>query len=91
MIEDDNYTYMDILNRLNKLEEYDKHVNLTTPKPDSDAGDAFVRKELLSMYGCCDSRDAPALEYVIRLLSNPDQWEEFYKVNQLKNVFAIGE
>ena len=81
----------DIVARLDKLEEYDEFVNLTRPKPDSDAGDAFVRKELLSMYDCCDGRDATALEYVIRLVSNPDQWEEFYRVNQLKNVFAIGE
>lgn len=81
----------DVLARLDKLEEYDEHVNLTTPKPDSDEGDAFVRQELISMYDCCDGRDATALEYVIRLVSAPDQWAEFYKVNQLKNVFAIGE
>ena len=74
-----------------KLQEYDEFVNLTTPKPDSDEGDAFVRQELLSMYDCCDGRDATALEYVIRLVSTPAQWEEFYRVNNLKNVFAIGE
>ena len=74
-----------------KLQEYDEFVNLTTPKPDSDEGDAFVRQELLSMYDCCDGRDATALEYVIRLVSTPAQWEEFYRVNDLKNVFAIGE
>ena len=77
--------------RIAKLEEYDEFVNLTTPKPDSDEGDAFVRQELLSMYDCCDGRDATALEYVIRLVSTPAQWEEFYRVNDLKHVFAIGE
>jgi hypothetical protein len=74
-----------------KLQEYDEHVNLTMPDPDSDAGDAFVRQELLSMYECCDGRDATALEYVIRLVSTPAQWQEFYRVNDLKNAFAIGE
>ena len=83
--------YMDILERLNKLEEYDEHVNLTMPAPDSDAGDEFVRQELLSMYDCCDLRDTTALEYVIRLVSTPAQWEEFYRVNDLKNFYAIGE
>ncbi len=74
-----------------KLQEYDEHVNLTMPDPDSDAGDAFVRQELLSMYECCDLRDTTALEYVIRLVSTPAQWEEFYRVNDLKNFYAIGE
>ena len=74
-----------------KLQEYDEHVNLTMPNPDSDAGDAFVRQELLSMYDCCDLRDTTALEYVIRLVSTPAQWEEFYRVNDLKNLYAIGE
>ena len=74
-----------------KLQEYDEHVNLTMPDPDSDAGDAFVRQELLSMYDCCDLRDTTALEYVIRLVSTPAQWEEFYRVNDLKNLYAIGE
>ena len=74
-----------------KLQEYDEFVNLTMPDPDSDAGDEFVRHELISMYDCCDLRDTTALEYVIRLVSTPAQWEEFYRVNDLKNVFAIGE
>ena len=64
---------------------------LMIPDPDSDAGDEFVRQELLSMYDCCDLRDTTALEYVIRLVSTTAQWEEFYRVNDLKNLYAIGE
>ena len=86
---DDTVTRMAL--EVAKLQEYDEHVNLTMPAPDSDAGDAFVRQELLSMYDCCDLRDTTALEYVIRLVSTPAQWEEFYRVNDLKNFYAIGE
>ncbi len=86
---DDTVTRMAL--EVAKLQEYDEHVNLTMPAPDSDAGDEFVRQELLSMYECCDLRDTTALEYVIRLVSTPAQWEEFYRVNDLKNFYAIGE
>ena len=86
---DDTVTRMAL--EVAKLQEYDEHVNLTMPAPDSDAGDEFVRQELLSMYDCCDLRDTTALEYVIRLVSTPAQWEEFYRVNDLKNLYAIGE
>lgn len=74
-----------------KLQEYDEHVNLTMPKPNSDAGDEFVRQELLSMYDCCEDRDAPALEYVIRLVSTNDQWQEFWEANGLRHLISIGE
>jgi hypothetical protein len=74
-----------------KLQEYDEFVNLTTPKPDSEAGDEFVRKELIGAYDSCELRDAPMLEYVIRMFSDPDQWKEFYKENDLKHYYIIGE
>ena len=90
-LRDEDMGYDNLVARVEKLEEYDAFLNLSRPKPDSDEGDAFVRQELLSMYDCCDGRDATALEYVIRLVSTPAQWEEFYRVNDLKNVFAIGE
>ena len=91
MIIEDYDRYSNILARLDKLEEYDKYVNLTIPDHSTEAGDEFIRQGLVSLYSFCEGRDAPALEYVIRLVSTPDQWTEFYEANDLKNVYAIGE
>ena len=91
MIIEDYDRYSNILARLDKLEEYDKYVNLTIPDHNTEAGDKFIRQDLVILYPFCEGRDAPALEYVIRLVSTPDQWTEFYEANDLKNVYAIGE
>ena len=60
-------------------------------EPNSEAGDEFVRKELINTYDSCELRDAPMLEYVIRMFSDPDQWKEFYGENDLKHYYIIGE
>ncbi len=83
--------YENILNRLDKLEAYDKYVNLTTPKHNSDEGDEFVRKELISAYDGCEERDMVFLEYVIKMYSNPTQWEEFYGSAGLEHYITIGK
>ena len=83
--------YMDILERLGKLEEYDEYTNLTMPDRNTDEADEFVRKELVSAYVACEDRDAPMLEYVIRMFSNFNQWKEFWEDNHLDHTNVIGE
>jgi len=79
--------YENILNRLDKLEAYDKYVNLTAPKHGSDEGDDFVRKELISAYDRCEERDMFFLEHIIKMYSTPTQWEEFYDSAGLKHHY----
>ena len=76
-----------LLKRMEKLELS----NTQLLEPNSEAGDEFVRKELIGAYDSCELRDAPMLEYVIRMFSDPDQWKEFYKENDLKHYYIIGE
>jgi len=76
-----------LLKRMEKLELS----NTQLLEPNSEAGDEFVRKELINAYDSCELRDAPMLEYVIRMFSDPDQWKEFYKENDLKHYYIIGE
>ena len=76
-----------LLKRMEKLELS----NTQLLEPNSEAGDEFVRKELIGAYDSCELRDAPMLEYVIRMFSDPDQWKEFYGENDLKHYFIIGE
>lgn len=83
---------IDLENVVAKLSEYNEHVNLNTVVlPNTDEGDEFVRKELVSAYVACEDRDAPMLEYVIRLFSSPDQWKEFWEENDLDHTHVIGE
>ena len=79
--------YENILNRLDKLEAYDKYVNLTEPKHNSDEADEFVRKELISAYDRCEERDMFFLEHIIKMYSTPTQWEEFYDSAGLKHHY----
>jgi len=82
----------DLENIVSKLSEYDEYVNLNTVVlPNTDEGDEFVRKELVSAYVACEGRDAPMLEYVIRMFSNPDQWKQFWEENDLDHTYVIGE
>ena len=83
--------YMDILERLGKLEEYDEYTNLTMPDRNTDEADEFVRKELISAYDGCEERDMVFLEYVIKMYSNPTQWEEFYGSAGLEHYITIGK
>ena len=76
-----------LLKRMEKLELS----NTQLLEPNSEAGDEFVRKELIGAYDSCELRDAPMLEYVIRMFSDPDQWKEFYGENDLKHYYIIGE
>ena len=76
-----------LLKRMEKLELS----NTQLLEPNSEAGDEFVRKELINAYDSCELRDAPMLEYVIRMFSDPDQWKEFYGENDLKHYYIIGE
>ena len=76
-----------LLKRMEKLELS----NTQLLEPNSEAGDEFVRKELIGAYDSCELRDAPMLEYVIRMYSDTTQWKEFYKENDLKHYYIIGE
>ena len=76
-----------LLKRMEKLELS----NTQLLEPNSEAGDEFVRKELINAYDSCELRDAPMLEYVIRMFSDPAQWKEFYGENDLKHYYIIGE
>ena len=76
-----------LLKRMEKLELS----NTQLLEPNSEAGDEFVRKELINAYDSCELRDAPMLEYVIRMFSDTTQWKEFYGENDLKHYYIIGE
>ena len=76
-----------LLKRMEKLELS----NTQLLEPNSEAGEEFVRKELIGAYDSCELRDAPMLEYVIRMYSDTTQWKEFYKENDLKHYYIIGE
>jgi hypothetical protein len=76
-----------LLKRMEKLELS----NTQLLEPNSEAGDEFVRKELINTYDSCELRDAPMLEYVIRMYSDTTQWKEFYGENDLKHYYIIGE
>ena len=72
-------------------EEIEKLKRGQMPEHNSDEGDEFVRKELIQAYDNCELRDMLPLEYVIRMYSDPDQWEEFSKENNLKSYHILGE
>ncbi len=86
-VDEPNGTLNNLTMRVQKLEK----ANLKIPDHNTEAGDEFVRKELVSMYEDCEERDAPFLEYVIRIVSDPEQWAEFHKDNELSNRIAIQE
>lgn len=74
--------FKDLIKRIEKLEI----ANVALVEPNSVAGDEFVRKELIQAYERCEERDAPFLEYVIKMYSDPTQWEEFYEENRNNDI-----
>ena len=69
----------------------DSLLNVALVEPNSDAGDEFVRKELIRAYEICKTRDQLPLEYVIRMFSDPTQWKEFYEEHNLKHYHILGD
>lgn len=65
--------------------------NVALVESNSDAGDEFVRKELIRAYEICETRDQLPLEYVIRMFSDPTQWKDFYEEHNLKHYHILGE
>ena len=68
-----------------------KKGNVQMPEANSDEGDEFVRRELISAYNGCEARDMLPLEYVIRMYSDPNQWKEFSKEAGLEHYHLFGE
>ena len=72
-------------------EEIEKLKRGQIPEANSDEGDEFVRRELISAYDCCETRDQLPLEYVIRMYSTPEQWKEFADETGLEHYHLLGE
>ncbi len=71
-------------------EEIEKLKRGQIPEHNSDEGDEFVRKELINAHERCEERDAFFLEYVIKMYSDPTQWEEFYDEANLRLYTTVG-
>ena len=85
-VDEPNGTLNNLTMRVQKLEK----ANLKIPDHNTEAGDEFVRKELISAWEGAEDRDQVMLEYVIRIFSDAEQWAEFYDSAELEHVHSIG-